>query len=419
MLDIKFIREHKVIVKEAAEKRHVVIDVEKLISLDDKRIKLLKIIEEKRSKQNNANGEIAYAKNEKARQERILEMKELKSEVKEEEEKLKSIMQEWRELMLHISNIPDASVPIGKNEKDNKELKTWGEKPNFSFTPKNHVEIMTNLDIADFERGSKVHGFRGYFLKNDGALLSWAIWNYAQEFFLKKNFVPFIAPSIIKKEYFYGTGHLPSDAEDLYITQDDDYLSGTAEVPMMAYHANEILKKEDLPLRYLAFSPCYRREAGSYGKDTKGLIRVNEFFKFEQLILCEASHAESVKYHEEINRNTEEFIESLKIPYRQLEICTGDLKASQVKSYDTELWIPLEEEYREIASASYYHDFQTRRFNIRYNDAGKKLYTHSLNGTAIPTPRIIVSLIENFQKEDGTVSVPKVLQKYLGKEIIG
>ena len=277
---------------------------------------------------------------------------------------------------------------------------------------------MKNLDMVDFERGVKVHGFRGYFLKNDGALLSWAIWNYAQDFFLKRNFTPFIAPAIVNKELLYGTGHLPGDADDLFETQDGQYLSGTAEIPMMAYHSEEILKKEELPKRYLAFSPCYRREAGSHGKDTKGLIRVHEFYKLEQLILCEADHAESEKFHEELNRNTEEFIESLGIPYRQISISTGDLKKAHVKSYDTELWVPMENTYREIASASYYHDYQTRRFNIRYDDNGKKKYVHSLNATAIPTPRILVSLVENFQQEDGSIKIPEVLQKYLGEDVI-
>ncbi len=272
--------------------------------------------------------------------------------------------------------------------------------------------------MVDFERGAKVHGFRGYFLKNEGALLSLAIWHYAQKFFLKRNFVPFLAPAIVRKEHFYGTGHLPGDAEDLFQTQDGDYLSGTAEVPMMAYHAGEVFKKEDLPKRYLAFSPCYRREAGSHGKDTKGLIRVHEFFKWEQLVLCEADHAQSVRIHEELNGNTEEFIESLKIPYRQLVICAGDLKRAHVKSYDTDLWMPSQNTYREIASASYYHDFQARRFNIRYDDGGERRFVHSLNATAVPTPRIIAALVENYQREDGSVVVPEILREFTGFDVI-
>jgi len=413
MLDIKFIRENKALVQQAAVKKHIEFDVDKLLEIDDKRKKLLGRVEEKRAEQKVSNNLIVKASSEE--REGILEkMKVLKSELESKESELKDVMQEWQLLMLTVPNPPDTSVPEGEGEKDNVVLKTWGEKPKFNFEPKDHIELMTNLDMVDFERGVKVHGFRGYFLKNAGVLLSWAIWNYAQHFFLRKNFIPFIAPAIVRKSYFYGTGHLPAGAEDLYMTQDDDYLSGTAEVPMMAYHADEVLEKKDLPRRYLAFSPCYRREAGSHSKDVKGLIRVHEFFKLEQLILCEASHDESVKLHEELNRNTEEFIESLGIPYQQLAICTGDLKGAHVKSYDTELWVPKEEKYREIASASYYHDFQTRRFNTRYkDDDGKIKYVHSLNATAAPTPRILVSLVENFQQADGSIKIPEVLVPYM------
>jgi seryl-tRNA synthetase len=414
MLDIKFIIENKDIVKAAAKKKHVEVDIDRLVEVNDDRRKRITSFEEKKAEQNTVSEEIAKTVDEEERNHLITKMKMLKDVITGEESELREVMKEWQHLMVRVPNIPDMSVPDGESEDDNKEIKKWGNIPEFSFEPKGHIELMQNLNMVDFERGSKVHGFRGYFLKNDGALLSWAIWNYAQEFFLKKNFEPFIAPSIVKKDFFYGTGHLPTDADDLFKTQDDDYLSGTAEVPMMAYHSDEMLKKEDLPKRYLAFSPCFRREAGSHGKDTKGLMRVHEFFKLEQLILCEASHEESVKFHEEIQRNTEEFVESLNLPYRQLSICKGDLKSSQVKSYDTDLWLPAEKRYAEIASASYYHDFQTRRFNTRYDDNGKKHYVYSLNGTAIPTPRVLIALIENNQNEDGSINIPEVLQKYMG-----
>ena len=420
MLDIKFIRENKELVAEGAKKKHIKFDVEALIKADDKRKELLTKIEKMRAEQNEVSLRLPQLKDLVQKNELLSQMKILKDDMQKEEEKLKEVMKEWQGLMLKVPNMPDISVPEGESAEDNKELKTWGTKPTFSFVPKDHIALMTSLDMADFDRGTKTHGFRGYFLKNDGVLLTFAIWDYARDFFLKKNFNPFIAPAIVNKEHFYGTGHLPGDAEDIFQTQDDQYLAGTAEVPMMAYHSNETLSKSELPKRYLAFSACYRREAGSYSKDVKGLIRVHEFYKWEQLILCEASHDQSVKFHEEINRNTEEFIESLGIPYRQVEICTGDLKAAHVKSYDTELWVPKEGKYREIASASYYNDFQTRRFNIRYKDSdGKTKYTHSLNATAIPTPRILVSLVENFQQEDGSVKIPEVLQKYMGgKKII-
>jgi seryl-tRNA synthetase len=414
MLDIKFIRDNTDIIKVAATKKKIDFDVHELIKKDDERRSVLQSVEDKRKIQNEHNQKVAQA-NPDERATLIAEMKVVKETLQLEEEKLKEVMKEWQSLMLRVPNIPDMSVPDGAGEAENVEVKTWGEKPKFDFEARDHIELMTALDMVDFERGTKVHGFRGYFLKNDGALLSWAIWNYARDFFLKKNFTPFIAPAIVHKNFFYGTGHLPAEAEDLFRTQDDEYLSGTAEVPMMAYHADDVLEKKDLPRRYLAFSPCYRREAGSHSKDVKGLIRVHEFYKLEQLILCEASHEESDKFFEEINLNHEEFIESLGIPYRRLLICTGDLSASKVKQYDTDLWVPRENTYREISSASYFHDYQTRRFNIRYRDTdGKTKYTHSLNCTAIPTPRILVSLIENFQNADGSINIPEPLRPYMG-----
>ncbi|KKS99430.1 MAG: Serine-tRNA ligase [Candidatus Nomurabacteria bacterium GW2011_GWA2_43_15] len=420
MLDIKFIRDNKEIVQAGAKKKHIEIDIEKLIALDDARLKALKEVEELRSEVNRVSNNIARNQDTALKIQLIEEMRSVKEEIKIKEEKLKEITGEWQKIMIQVPNVPDMSVPEGQNEEDNKEVVTWGKKPKFDFVPKDHIELMTKLKLVDFERGAKVHGFRGYYLANDGAELSWAIWNHARDFFKSKNFTPFIAPAIVRKQNLYGTGHLPSGVEDVYKTQDDDYLSGTAEIPMTAYHSDEILKKEELPKRYLAFSPCYRREAGAHSKDTKGLIRVNEFYKLEQLILCEASHEESVKYHEEINRNFEEFLESLEIPYRRVEICTGDLKAAHVKSYDTEGWIPSQNQYRELSSASYYHDFQARRFNIRYKDTdGKLRFAHSLNSTAVATPRILVALVENCQQTDGSVKIPEVLRKYMGgKEFI-
>jgi seryl-tRNA synthetase len=348
-------------------------------------------------------------------------MKALKEHLSKKEEELKEVVERWRALMLLVPNIPDVSVPEGGSDKENQEVKVWGAKPDFSFTPKDHVEIMMALRMVDFERGAKVHGFRGYFLTGDGARLSFAIWNYAMQFFTQKGFVPVIPPVIVRKANLYGTGHLPGDVEDYYMTQDGDALAGTAEVPVMGLHADEVLEAGQLPIKYLGFSPCFRREAGSHGKDVKGLIRVHEFYKLEQVILCEANHETSVRLHDELNRNTEEFIESLGIPYHTVINCGGDLGVGQVKKYDIELWVPKENTYREISSASYFHDFQTRRFNIRYRDqAGKLQYAHSLNCTAIPTPRLLVSLIENYQNADGTVRIPEVLQPFMaGKTQIG
>jgi seryl-tRNA synthetase len=420
MLDIKFIRENLDIVKMAATKKHIKVDLDRLMLVDTSRRELMSSVETKKAEQNRVSADIVGAQDPVIKQQLIAEMQELKAEINADEEKLKPILQEWQDLMLQVPNIPDMSVPDGASDADNVEIKTWGVKPHFSFEPKDHVDIMTKLGMVDFDRGTKVHGFRGYYLKGDGARLSWAIWNYANDFFGARGFEPLLVPSIVRKSNLYGTGHLPNDAEDVYKTQDDDYLIGTSEVSTMGFYADDVLEKSALPVKHLAFSPCYRREAGSHGKDTRGLIRVHEFYKVEQVIICEASHAESVKFHEEINRNTEEFIESLGIPYRTVLNCGGDIGQGQVKKYDVELWVPLEQKYREISSASYFHDFQTRRFNIRYKDEeGKMRYAHSLNCTAAPTPRILVSMIENFQQADGTVIIPEVLQKYMGKEIIG
>ncbi len=419
MLDIKFIRENQDLVAEAAKKKKVKIDIYELVKADDERLKLLGETEKLRADQNEVSNRIPQMTDPAAKAELIRSMQVVKEDLREKEEKLKAVMDVWRDLMLRVPNVPDPSVPDGDSDADNQEIKVWGDKPNFDFEPKDHVEIMKALDIADFERGAKVHGFRGYFLKGDGALLSMAIWQYAMDFFGGRGFVPMIAPSVVRKEHFFGTGHLPNDAEDLFETQDNDYLSGTAEVPIMGYYSNEVLSASELPIKFLGFSPCYRREAGSHGKDTRGLIRVHEFYKVEQVLLCEASHSESVKFHDMLNRNTEEFIESLGIPYHTVVNCGGDLGLGQVKKYDIELWVPGEQKYREISSASYFHDFQTRRFNIRYKDSeGKIRFAHSLNCTAIPTPRILVSLIENFQNADGSVRIPTALQKYFPKEVI-
>lgn len=419
MLDIKFIRENLDLVKMAAVKKKIKVDLDRLVAVDDTRRELMSQAEAKKAEQNRVSADIASAQDPVVRQQLIAQMQALKAEIQKDDEALKPILEEWQQLMLQVPNIPDMSVPDGNSDEDNVEIKSWGEKPQFSFEPKDHTEIMTKLKMVDFERGAKVHGFRGYYLLGDGARLSWAIWNYAQDFFGAKGFNPILVPSIVRKSNLYGTGHLPNDADDVYRTQDDDYLIGTSEVSAMGFYADEVLDRSQFPVKFLGFSPCYRREAGSHGKDVKGLIRVHEFFKVEQVVLCEASHTESVKYHEELNRNTEEFIESLKIPYRTVLNCGADIGQGQVKKYDIELWVPLEGKYREISSASYFHDFQTRRFNIRYKDEeGKMRYAHSLNCTAVPTPRILVSLIENFQQADGTVKVPDVLVPYLGKEVI-
>ncbi len=408
MLDIKFIRENKDLVSLGAKKKRIDFDVEALLILDDKRRELTQKIDEKNRERNIA-----------AENRDVETGTRLKAELEILEDEQRGIMKDWQFMMLQVPNVPDISVPEGESDADNQEIKKWGEPTKFDFDAKSHVDIMLNLDMVDFERGTKVSGFRGYFLKNDGALLSYAIWNYAIQFFTSRGFIPMIAPSLVRRESLLGTGMIPQGEEDLYKTQDGDYLAGTAEVATMGYYMNEVLNKNDLPKRFISFSPCFRREAGSHAKDVKGLIRVHEFFKVEQVVLCEASHEESVKIHEELTRNSEEFMESLGIPYHTVVNCGADLGLGQVKKYDIEAWVPMEQKYRETHSASYFHDFQTRRLNIRYkDDDGKTKYAHSLNNTAAASPRILVSLVENFQQADGSIKIPEVLVPYMGGKTI-
>lgn len=421
MLDIKFIRENKDIVAEGARKKNIAFDMDALLLADDKRRATLAIVEEKRQIQNEMSQKIASEQNSALKLEWIEKMRVVKEELNQKEEELREIMKEWQLLMVQVPNVPDISVPEGKSDADNKEVRTWGDIPEFSFGIKNHVELMESLGMLDLTRGIKAAGFRGYFLKGDGALLSFALWNFVLDHFMTKGgFTPLIAPSLVRREPFIGTGYLPQSEEDLYKTQDGDFLAGTAEVATMSYYMDEIIEADIFPVKFLAFSPCFRREAGSHGKDTKGIMRVHEFYKMEQVVLCEADHEVTVKHHEELTKNAEELIQALEIPYHVVANCGGDLGLGQVKKYDIECWVPSEGKYRETHSSSYFHDFQTRRLNIRYKDAqGKLKFAHSLNNTALATPRFLIALIENNQQADGSVRIPKVLQKYMGgREVI-
>jgi seryl-tRNA synthetase len=351
----------------------------------------------------------------------ITAMKQVKEAMQKEEETLKGVMQKWQSLMIRVPNIPDMSVPEGATDADNKEIKTWGDKPTFAFPPKSHIELMEALDLVDFARGVKVAGFRGYILKNDAVLLNFALIQYVTEHLIKKGFTPAMVPSLVNKELLVGSGYLPQGEDDLYRTQDNSYLAGTGEVATMGYYMDEVIDRAQLPVKFLAFSPCFRREAGSHSKDTKGLKRVHEFFKLEQVMLCEASHEESVKWHEQLLENAEEIMQALQLPYHVVLNCAGDLGLGQVKKYDVEAWIPSQQAWCETHSCSYFHDFQSRRLNIRYKDVdGKLKFVHSLNNTAVATPRILIAIVENNQQADGTIVIPPVLRPYMGgRESIG
>jgi len=420
MLDIKFIRENLDLVKAGAKKKHIELDLDRLVTLDDKRKELQQAYDVHRAKQNEVSTKITQTQDQAARNAMIVEMKVVKEQLQKDEAELKEVMKEWQLLMVQVPNIPDMSVPEGDSDVDNSEVKTWGEIPTFSFTPKSHIDLMQSLDMLDLDRGTKTSGFRGYYLKNDGVNLSFALWQFVFDHFAKSGlFTPMIVPSMVRREPFIGTGYLPQSEEDLYKTQDADFLAGTAEVATMSYFMDEVLDQKDLPKRFLSFSPCFRREAGSHGKDTKGVIRVHEFYKIEQVVLCEASHQTSVEHHEELTKNAEDLLQALGIPYHVVVNCGGDLGLGQVKKYDIEAWVPSENTYRETHSSSYFHDFQTHRLNIRYRDKeGKMRFVHSLNNTALASPRILVPLIENNQQADGSILIPEVLRPYMHKDRI-
>ncbi len=414
MLDIKFIRENSDIVKSAITKKHITLDLDQLIALDDRRLEILKIVESLRAEQNEASLSIMGASPEEKTQ-IIKEMTLLKEDLQKNENELRETMISWQKMMLEVPNVPDVSVPDGDNDEDNVEIKSWGEIPKFDFEIKDHIQLMENLDMVDFDRGIKVSGFRGYFMKNEGAQLFFALWQYFLNYFIAQGYTPMIVPSLVRKESLIGTGMLPQSEDDLYKVGNDEYLAGTAEVATMGYYMNEVIEHSDLPKKFISFSPCFRAEAGKHGADTKGIIRVHEFFKIEQVILTEASHEESVKWHEEITAHVEHLMQELKLPYHVVVNCGGDLGLGQVKKYDIEAWMPSQNKYRETHSSSYFHDFQTRRLNIKYrDDDGKLKFVHSLNNTACATSRLPAALIENYQQQDGSIIIPEVLRPYMG-----
>lgn len=422
MLDIKFIKENPELIKDAVRKKHLSFDVDALLALEERRAEAQKAFEALRTQQNTLSDKIPQTTDAGQRAQMIESLKPLKEKVQQAEEVAKTTTREWQLMMLQVPNIPDMSVPEGESDAQNLEHHTWGEQPVFDFPVKDHVALMESLGMADFEKGADVAGFRGYFLKGDGALLEWALHQFVINHFRinKPDYEFMIVPSLVRKQTLIGTGYLPGGEDDLYQTQDEDFLAGTAEVATMSYFADKVLDPATLPHKLLAFSPAFRREAGSHSKDTKGLFRVHEFRKFEQVIICEASHETSVKLHEELLANAEEILQALGLHYRVVVNCGGDLGLGQVKKYDIEAWVPSQNTFRETHSCSYFHDFQTRRLNIKYKDADDKArYAHSLNNTALAMPRILQHIVENYQHTDGRIRVPEVLKPYIGKDYLG
>ena len=422
MLDIKFIRGNLELCKQAAINKNREVDWDRLLERDDKRRDLIGKTDTIRAKRNMT---------EKATSEEDRQVgRALKQELKALEDELRQVEEDFNTLMLTVPNVPDKSVPVGKDSTGNVEIKKWGELPKFSaiggpasgweFPVKDHIGLAKSLDLIDFERGAKISGARGYFLKNEAAQMEFAVLFYTFQKLIAKGYTPIIAPSLVKELTLVGNGQFPWGREEVYhLEKDDLYLAGTAEVPVTAYFADEVLNEKDLPKKFVAFSPCFRREAGSYGKDTKGIYRVHQFNKIEQVIISTNDMNNSFTLHEELLANAEEILQDLELPYRVLLMCTGDMGEPQVKKYDIETWMPGRNAYGETMSNSVMGDFQARRLKIRYKTKdGKTLFCHTLNNTAIASPRILIAILENYQQKDGSIRVPKVLQSYIGKDII-
>lgn len=413
MLSLDFIRQNKQKIIEAAKNKNRQVDVDKILELDDRRRHLIQKIQTLREKRNKISQQ-------KPTSEVIEEGKNLKNELKKLEDELDNIQNQLDTLVSFVPNIPLNEVPVGKDATANKEIKRGGKIPNFDFPPKSHIELGEILDIIDLKRGAKISGFRGYFLKNEAASLHFALLWYVFNKLIKKGYTPIIAPAIVKRFALFGSGQFPWGEADVYKLNDDDaYLAGTAEQPVTAYFSDEILNEKDLPKKFVAFSPCFRKEAGAYGKDTKGLYRLHEFWKVEQVIIAENDLAKARVYHEELQRNCEEVLEELELPYRRVILCTGEMGEPQIFKYDTEVWMPSRGAYGETMSNSIMGDFQTRRLNIKYRKKdGKTEFCYSLNNTAVASPRILIAILENYQQKDGSILIPKALQQLVGFEKI-
>jgi len=407
MLDIKFIRENKKKVEQAIKHRHLDLDLEKVLKLDDKRKSLLQKDEELRAERN----KIA-----KIGKKGVEKGKEIKDELQKLEPNLKKVNDEFMDLMYLLPNPAAKDVPVGENEEDNIVIKkVSGIKCQVSGKNiKDHLQLGENLDIIDMNQASKVSGARFYYYKNEAVQLQFAIINWLMEMFIKEKFVPMIPPVLEKFETARGTGHFEALYDDAYHTTEDDLvLVGTSEQSVVPYHMDQILEEKDLPKRYLAYSTCFRREAGSYGKDSKGLIRLHQFDKLE--IVSFTRPEDSDKEHEFILALEEKIMKELKIPYQVVKMCTGDLGLPAARKYDLEVWFPSQNKYREVTSCSTCTDFQARRLNIKYRKKdGTLAYVHTLNGTAFPFSRGLISIMENYQQKDGSIEIPKVLHKYTG-----
>ncbi len=446
MLDIKFIRENQDKVKEAIKNKRIDLNLDALLDLDAQRRDFLTELESLKATKNQFSKEIAKLSPEEKKV-KLLEMKEVDAKEEEMKKKLDRIMGDYERLMSLVPNIPSPETPIGKDDSENVPWLYWSpsigdidpkdqEKVKqvptvFDFEPKDHVELMESHNMLDLEAGVKTAGFRGYYLKNEAVLMQYGLIWHALKKMGEKGFQLLIPPVMAREFAFFGSGHFPFGRQDQYMLgtegelKDPDYLkqplflSGTSEPALLAYYADKILDEKVLPIKVCGVSQCFRGEIGSYGKDTKGIYRIHEFMKVEQVVLCKADILESEKWHETMREIAQEMLKDLKLPHRVLNICTGDMGAGKYKMYDIETWMPSRKNFGETHSDSNLTDWQSRRLNIRYKDSqGKVKHVYGLNNTVIASPRILIAIVENYQQKDGSIAVPEVLKPYVGKDII-
>lgn len=423
MIDLNDLRARPEIYEEACRKKRVRFSVREFLVLDEEYRSAKTALENLRAEQNRVSRKLpSLGKEEKAST--LTAMKGLSQSVKELADSFRVLEEKWQAQTLHIPSVPLSDVPEGNDDSQNVPVRTWGETPQFAFAQKDHVTIGEKLKLLDIERGVKVAGARQYFLMGDGVLLNHAIFSYALDFLVARGFTPMSPPHLVNYKAMMGTGYFPGGEESAYQLDDRDagtFLIGTSEVPLCAFHTDEIFDLDELPKRYAGISPCYRREAGTYGKDAHGLYRVHQFQKIEQVIMCIADEEQSLEHHNELLSNAEDFLQSLELPYRVVTVCTGDMGQGQVCKHDIECWMPSRGAYGETHSCSSFYAFQSRRLGIRYRaDSGKNVNCYTLNNTLIATPRVLIPLLEVHQQENGTVRIPEVLRPYLsGKEYLG
>lgn len=417
MLDINYIRDNQQVVEKACRDKQlddkVVAD---LIAVDKKRRQLVVSTGEIRQKINAHASEIKNQVHagQKPTLEQIKLGKAYKEELKAVEPELKDVEAKFQELMFQIPNVPAHDVPVGKDESGNVVVRKVGEIPKLKFKPKPHHILMEELGMLDTKRAVQIGGFRSYFLKGQAVILEQALLHYALDLMIKYDFTPMTAPVLVNEDAMWGTGYFPWGKEDHYVTQDNQFLAGTAEVALTAYHQGETLAEKDLPIKMVGISPCFRREVGTYGKDTKGIIRVHQFNKVEQVVYTVADEEETRKWHEKMLGFSEELLQGLGLPYQVLLMCTGDMGSGQRKKYDIETWFPAQKKYRETHSASYFNDFQARRLNMKYQAKdGTNKYVYTLNNTVAASPRLLAAVIENYQSADGSLRVPEVLERWV------